>query len=283
MRAVRRAVADRSAGPGGGDAIPVEGCATRVGLSQCRGGPAYGSAVANTYAANFGDVVKHAVLCEVIVCERPRRYLESHGGRLSYELADLVPGPGGVWDFLQVASDHDVLNSSAYAESLRHQAGTRHDPGRYPGSISLAAQLLPAESDVIAFELVAESAVDLSEGLAAMGRSATVDVADGLTGVLGLARPGDLVLLDPFHVHERGDALTAAEAFSMLAVRGVSTILWYAIYDPSESDEWIADTMPGTVRRGWSARMVGESTEGGLAGCGFVTAHLSVESEIAAG
>ncbi len=55
--------------------------------------------VAKTYAANFGDVVKHAVLCEVIVRERPRRYLESHGGRLSYELADLVPGPGGVWDF----------------------------------------------------------------------------------------------------------------------------------------------------------------------------------------
>lgn len=58
-------------------------------LSEWRGGVGYRSAVANTYAANFGDVVKHAVLCEVIVRERPRRYLESHGGRLGY---DTSPG-----------------------------------------------------------------------------------------------------------------------------------------------------------------------------------------------
>jgi len=239
--------------------------------------------VANTYAANFGDVVKHAVLCELIICERPRRYLESHGGRLSYGLADVVPGPGGVWDFLEVASDHDVLNCSAYAEALRREAGTPNNPGRYPGSIALAAQLLPAESDVVAFELVAASATELSEGLAAMRRPATVEVADGLTGVCELARPGDLVLLDPFHVHERGNAFSSAEAFSVLATRGVSTILWYAIYDPSESDEWIADTIPSTIARGWSARLVGASSEGGLAGCGFLTAHLSAESETAAG
>ncbi len=92
-------------------------------------GLGYGSAVANTYAANFGDVVKHAVLCEVVVRERPPRYLESHGGRLVYDLSGLEPGPGGVWDFLEVASDHDDLNGSTYAELLRREAGTRHDPG----------------------------------------------------------------------------------------------------------------------------------------------------------
>ena len=96
--------------------------------------------MANTYAANFGDVVKHAVLCEVILRERPQRYLESHGGRLVYDLAALTPGPGGVWDFLDVASGHDTLNRSIYAELIRRQAGTRLLPGKYPGSIALAAQ-----------------------------------------------------------------------------------------------------------------------------------------------
>jgi 23S rRNA (adenine2030-N6)-methyltransferase len=238
--------------------------------------------VANTYAANFGDVVKHGVLCEVVARERPPRYLESHGGKLVYDLAGLTPGPGGVWDFLEVASDHDDLNGSTYAELIRRDAGTRSDPGRYPGSIALAAERLPAESDVVAFELVPASARELAEGLAAMGRSATVEVADGLTGVCERARPGDLVLLDPFHVHVRGEAFSSAEAFVLLATRGVSTILWYAIYDPSESEEWIADSIPSTVPRGWSARIVGDATEGGLAGCGFLTAHLSSESEAAA-
>lgn len=244
-------------------------------------GLGYGSAVANTYAANFGDVVKHAVLCEVVVGERPRRYLESHGGRLFYDLAGLEPGPGGVWDFLELADDHD-LSGFVYAGLIRSAAGTRHDPGKYPGSIALAAERLPAESDVVAFELVPASATELAEGLAAMGRSATVEVADGLTGVCERARPGDLVLLDPFHVHERGEAFSSVEAFAVLAARGVSTILWYAIYDPSESDEWISDSIPGTVAPGWSARLVGDTTLGGLAGCGFLTAHLSSKSEAAA-
>jgi 23S rRNA (adenine2030-N6)-methyltransferase len=239
--------------------------------------------MANTYAANFGDVVKHAVLCDVVVRERPPRYLESHGGRLVYDLANLEPGPGGVWDFLELASGHEDLNGSTYAELIRRDAGSRHDPGTYLGSIALAAERLPAGSNVVAFELVAASATELAEGLMAMGRLATVEVADGLTGVCDRARPGDLVLLDPFDVHERGDAYSSVEAFAVLATRGVSTILWYAIYHPSDSDEWIADSIPSAVPRGWSARIVGDTTEGGLAGCGFLTAHLSSKSEVAAG
>ena len=49
-----------------------------------------------------------------------------------------------------------------------------------------------------------------------MGRSATVEVADGLTGVCERARPGDLVLLDPFDVHDRGGACSSVEAFAVL-------------------------------------------------------------------
>ena len=59
--------------------------------------------------------------------------------------------------------------------------------------------------------------------------------------------------------------------------------MWYAIYDPLETDEWIADSVSSTVPPGWSVRLVGDTTEGGLAGCGFLTAHLSAESETAAG
>ena len=50
------------------------------------------STMANDYASNFGDVVKHAVLGAAIENERPVRYLESHGGRLDYDLAELTPG-----------------------------------------------------------------------------------------------------------------------------------------------------------------------------------------------
>ena len=109
--------------------------------------------MANPFAANFGDVVKHTVLCAVVENERPSRYLESHAGRLDYDLATLDPGPGGVWDFLERASAFDSLSSSTYAAS----SGGRwpdENPGDVPGSIALADAILPEGIEVISFELV---------------------------------------------------------------------------------------------------------------------------------
>lgn len=141
---------------------------------------------------------------------------------------------------------------------------------------------MPAGAEVVAFELVAASASNLVDGLAARGRSAQVNVADGLSGVCESARPGDLVLLDPFHVHERGEKFTATEAFFALAARGVATILWYAIYEPTESAGWITEAARALDGSAWHARLVGDTAEGGLAGCGFLAAHLSPDTVAAA-
>ncbi len=238
--------------------------------------------MANIYAADFGDVVKHAVLCEVLVREQPARYLESHGGRLDYDLADVEPSPGGIWDFIELSVEFDSLAASTFSGIVRDLAGQPEHPGRYPGSIAFADALLPPDAEVVAFELIAASASSLLEGLAERGRSAQVNVADGLRGVCELARPGDLVFLDPFQVHERGEEFTSAEAFVALANRGVRTVLWYAIHEPTDSAGWIAEAiedLPGTV---WQARLIGDTTEAGLAGCGFLAAHLSPVTVVAA-
>ncbi len=238
--------------------------------------------MANMYAADFGDVVKHAVLCEAFVLEQPARYLESHGGRLDYDLSGIEPGPGGVWDFIELSGGFDALAASAYSRIVRDVAGDRERPGRYPGSVAFADALLPPYAEVVAFELVAASASSLLDGLAGRGRSAHVTVADGLSGVCESARPGDLVLLDPFHVHERGEELTSAEAFVALASRGIGTMLWYAIHEPTESAEWVTDVTHELQGTTWRARLIGDTVEGGLAGCGFVAAHLSAVTVAAA-
>jgi len=239
--------------------------------------------MANTYAANFGDVVKHLVLCEALELERPSRYLESHGGRLDYDLADLDPGPGGVWDFLGVAGDFAALDSSAYARLVRRRAGERARPGRYPGSVAVADAVLPVGAGIVVFELVAESAFSLSEGLRKAGRPAEVRRTDGLVGVCEWARPGDFVLLDPFHVHARSEGMTAAEAWVALASRGVSTVLWYAIYERTESAAWVSDARRSVGEPAWHVRLVGDTADGGLAGCGMLAARLSFDTVLAVG
>ena len=113
------------------------------------------------------------------------------------------------------------MASSTYGRLIAATAGRREHPGTYLGSIALADVILPEGVEVVAFELVEASAANLRGGLAGRGRPAQVVVADGLTGVCELASPGDLVLLDPFDVHARGEELTSAEAFAGLASRGV--------------------------------------------------------------
>jgi hypothetical protein len=80
----------------------------------------------------------------------------------------------------------------------------------------------------------------------------------------------------------RGDELTAAEAFTLLASRGVPTLLWYAVYDPTESSAWVSEATDGLTSDPWHCRLVGDSSEGGLAGCGVLAAHLSPASVAAA-
>ena len=117
--------------------------------------------MANIYAANFGDVVKHCVLAEALTRERPTRYLESHAGRFDYALSDLDPGPGGVWDFVEASAGQADLGSSTYARAILDLVGQPGRPGRYPGSIDLADALLPPGVEIVAYELVSSSAANL--------------------------------------------------------------------------------------------------------------------------
>jgi len=232
--------------------------------------------MANEYASNFGDVVKHAVLGAAIERERPARYVESHGGRLDYDLAGLTPGRGGVWDFLEAAAGSPALAESAYARVLRPLAGAVNDPGIYPGSIALADALLPSGAEVVAFDLVESSATSLREGLAARGRGATVTVGDGLQGAVDSARRGDLVLLDPFHVTDAGPTgLDSADAFTILAERDVATLLWYAVFQPNEPVRWTHDVRAHVARPLWQAEFSCDEFEAGLAGCGLLGANLT--------
>jgi 23S rRNA A2030 N6-methylase RlmJ len=238
--------------------------------------------VSNPFAANFGDVVKHAVLCAVLELERPGRYLESHGGQLVYDLRGRDPGPGGVWDFLEEVDADDTLRDASYARLARAAAGSRAEPGAYLGSIALADAVLPPGHEIVAWELVDDSAASLRDGLERRGRPATVAVGDGLDGVCRAGRAGDLVLIDPFEVHARGTSVDAVGAFIDVGTRGISALLWYPIHDPGASDGWIGDAGIAIGGGLWHERLVGRTVQSGLAGCGYLGANLKPESEATA-
>jgi hypothetical protein len=62
----------------------------------------------------------------------------------------------------------------------------------------------------------------------------------------------------------------------------VPTVLWYAITKPTDRADWIIDATHDLRGSQWQARVVGDTSQGGLAGCGFLTAHLSADTQTTA-
>ena len=195
--------------------------------------------MANTHPANIGDVVKHLVLCEALATQ-PRRYIESHAGAYSYDLATVAdPGPGGIWDFAHAANANRDLQNSAYARIALPLAGTREKPGLYLGSVALAAQLLERGTPIVAAETNARTAERLRHDAAGadQGHAITVVESDGLDLVVAEARAGDLVLIDPFDADAKSHGgLTSFDAFTHTAASGATAVLWHAL-TPSATDQ----------------------------------------------
>mgnify|MGYP005995471833 CR=1 FL=1 len=195
--------------------------------------------MANTHPANIGDVVKHLVLCEALATQ-PRRYIESHAGAYSYDLATVAdPGPGGIWDFAHAANANRDLQNSAYARIARPLAGTREKPGLYLGSVALAAQLLERGTPIVAAETNTRTAERLRHDAAGadQGHAITVVNSDGLDLVVAEARAGDLVLIDPFDADAKSHGgLTSFDAFTHTAASGATALLWHAL-TPSATDQ----------------------------------------------
>jgi 23S rRNA A2030 N6-methylase RlmJ len=193
--------------------------------------------VANTHPANLGDVLKHLVLCELLM-QRPARYLESHGGRYIYDLTDENPGTGGVWDLQTIVQQSPAVGRTAYAMVALENAGTPQWPGTYLGSLALADRLLPLSTPVIAAEIKPATRRELER--APWRRSPDrVELSAGIEGqelVAREARSGDLVLIDPFELEERSaGGLSSYDAFDVAVERGATTLLWYPITQPPDA------------------------------------------------
>ncbi len=231
--------------------------------------------MANSHPANLGDVLKHLVLCEVLEELQPQRYLESHGGRFTYDLNGVETGPAGIWWFSRVAETVPALGHSAFARTVVATTGTRALPGEYFGSVAQADCLLHADAEIVVGEISDASAATLRRALAASGRRTRVVVGDGLKLVSDLASETDVVLIDPFDVHgAMGDGPSSRAAFTDAARAGASTFLWYAITKPRQQLGWVQDLWDACPHGLWHAEVRAPRRSAGLNGCGIIGANV---------
>jgi 23S rRNA (adenine2030-N6)-methyltransferase len=200
------------------------------------------------HAGNFADVLKHAVLCRVLVHLRekpaPFRVIDSHAGAGLYDLTAAEPnktgewreGIGRLWTAKLDAELRGLLQPYLDSVAAHNPHGTLRS---YPGSPMIARWLLRPQDRLLACELEPGAAAALARHLRGDARAKAVTI-DGWTALGAFVPPKErrgLVLLDP--PFEQPDDFTRLVQGLERAHRKWATgiyLLWYPMKDREQTE-----------------------------------------------
>ena len=198
------------------------------------------------HAGNFADVVKHALLCRVLVHLREKpaafRIIDTHAGAGRYDLAGPEAGKTQEW-----RDGIDRLRRAELAAPIRAllapylDAVAAFNPGggltTYPGSPLLAKALLRRQDRLIACELEPQAAAALQNELAGDARAKAIAI-DGWIALTAYVPPVErrgVVLVDsPFE--QPGEFPRLAQGLAAAHRKWPTGVylLWYPIKDQAE-------------------------------------------------
>ena len=194
------------------------------------------------HAGNFGDVLKHLILTEVIgyLLRKPTaiRIIDLHAGSGLYDLSASAATATNEWQdgIAKIFADDPTTAPSAIANYLSVVKRFNPEPQlvRYPGSPVLARALIRPNDVVVANELHPNDHAALARHFARDSQVRIMQL-DAWTAIKSLLPPKErrgLILIDPpFEQPGEFKRMTAglAEALSRFA-NGVY-LLWYPIKD----------------------------------------------------
>ncbi len=199
------------------------------------------------HAGNFADVLKHAVLCRILVYLRqkpaPFRVIDTHAGAGGYDLTGPEATRSGEWR-AGIARVREAARASdlhaLLAPYLDAVAALNPGPGLgiYPGSPLLARAFLRPQDRLIACELEPVAAGALATALRRDSRSKALQI-DGWTALAAYVPPKErrgLVLIDP-PFEQPGEFARLAGALATAHRKWPTGIylLWYPIKDREET------------------------------------------------
>jgi 23S rRNA (adenine2030-N6)-methyltransferase len=203
------------------------------------------------HAGSFADVVKHAVLCRVLVHLREKpaafRVIDTHAGAGVYDLAAPEAGKTGEWregigrllDADLDAKPFDAKTRALLAPYLDAIAALNPDKAltTYPGSPALTQALMRPHDRLIASELEPQAAAALAHTLRrdTRAKALALDGWIALTSTIPPKERRGLVLIDP-PFEQAGDfsrLVQGLEAAHRKWTTGIY-LLWYPIKAAAE-------------------------------------------------
>lgn len=193
------------------------------------------------HAGSFADVVKHAVLCRILMHLRekpaPFRVIDTHAGAGLYNLTNEEASRSGEWrdGIARVLAANLTPDIAELLKPYLDVIGALNERGVlkiYPGSPALVRAWLRGEDRLIACELEPNAATALATQLRGDPRIKTLEI-DGWTALSAYVPPNErrgLVLVDPpFEADDDFRQLSQGLAAAHRKWPTGSYALWYPI------------------------------------------------------
>lgn len=239
------------------------------------------------HAGGFADVVKHAVLCRVLVHLREKpaafRVIDTHAGAGCYDLAGPEAGKTGEWRN-GIGRLRDTRVDPAVAALLApylDAVAARNPDGRltaYPGSPALTRALLRRHDRLIACELEPQAYAALAGELRGDARAKGLAI-DGWTALGAYVPPKErrgIVLIDP--PFEQPDDFSKLVHGLQTAHRKWATgtyLLWYPIKEQAAVAAFTRRLQRLGIAKSLQVELIAapDAAETGLRGSGLIAVN----------
>ncbi len=181
-----------------------------------------------THYAKPADVWKHLALCEVLVNERPRVYVDTNAACAEYSLTQTPEQQYGIYHFMDKAND-TLLQSAYYLSECQAV-----QENKYLGSPGLAMNILGNRAECFIFydlEIAALANIAAFANRQSLWERTRTIRQDSIPGTLGLLPglpSGTFIHFDPYTIDQPStNGRDYLDVFVQAAERGLKCLLWY--------------------------------------------------------
>jgi 23S rRNA (adenine2030-N6)-methyltransferase len=247
--------------------------------------------------ARIGDIWKHIPLCNFIVNEKPRYYIETNSALPVYPLSHSPERDYGIYSIINNVHKSEILyNSVFYQTLLKYNKNTIFSD--YLGSPGLAMNILKNDADKYIFCDIENESIDSIEKYALKaGLSEKVQTYknDSIRTFYSLAdsfSSDDFIHIDPYWIFKENNEGKSYFDVCLDAVeRGIKTMLWYGFDTNSQRISYHNVMIDKIRQRGGklgnivstelfmsSIKENGILVNPGVVGCGVFIANMSQKS-----
>ena len=182
----------------------------------------------------IGDIWKHLPLCNFLINEKPRYYIETNSAFPIYPLTHSAERDYGIYTFLNNSKNSEILLNSVFYKTLTSYNENLIDINKYLGSPGLAMNILQHNAEKYIFcDIDEESLNSINEYASKINLKNKVQIYknDSLKTIysqLDEYSSLDFIHIDPYMIFEENDeGKTFFNLFLDATKKGMKAMLWY--------------------------------------------------------